>query len=39
MLDIIIAMVIGMLIGAFGVVAWCLRESEKNKRGKDGKKH
>lgn len=29
MLDIIIAMVIGMLIGAFGVAAWCLHESKK----------
>ena len=29
MLDIIIAMVIGILIGAFGVVAWCLHESKK----------
>lgn len=35
MVDVIIAMVIGMLIGAFGVVAWCLHESEKDKGGKD----
>lgn len=35
MVDVIIAMVIGMLIGAFGVVAWYLHESEKDKGGKD----
>ena len=29
MVDVIIAMGIGMLIGAFGVVAWCLHESGK----------
>lgn len=39
MVDIIVAIGVGILIRAFGVIAWCLRESEKNKRGKDGKKH
>lgn len=34
MVDVIIAMIIGMLIGAFGVVAWCLHESGKDKGGK-----
>lgn len=29
MLNVIIAMVIGILIGAFGVVAWCLHEAKK----------
>ena len=33
MVDIIVAIGVGILIGAFGVIAWCLRESEKNKRG------
>lgn len=35
MVDVIITMIIGMLIGAFGVVAWCLHESGKDKGGKD----
>ena len=39
MVDIIVAIGVGIVSGAFGVIAWCLRESEKNKRGKDGKKH
>lgn len=35
MIDVIVAMSIGVLIGAFGVIAWYLHESEKDKRDKD----
>ena len=35
MLDIIIAMAIGALIGAFGVIAWALSAAQKDKEKDD----
>lgn len=31
MVDVIVAMGVGVLIGAFSVIAWCLRESKKDR--------
>lgn len=35
MVDVIIAMGIGVLIGAFGVIAWALRAAKKDRGEKD----
>lgn len=35
MIDVIIAMGIGVLIGAFGVIAWALSAAEKDKEEHD----
>lgn len=39
MAAVIIAMVIGMLIGAFGVIAWALAEVKKDKGEEDDRDH